>query len=329
MGSQSNSAVTLRQDLTELMEEITFDELGLQADVIAPGVGVSEIAASFPVLPREVRMKVPDTARHSDGSYASGQWEWNQDAYICYEFGFQEPVDNVSNMVHSKFIDQEEISTQLAYEGLLLGRESRVASALFNTTTFTGATNTVAITHEWDDATNAVPLANIDAAYAILRAKCGLARSRMSLILSDDLIDYFFKTTEVVGLSKYTIIAQTMGKAAKLQWMADYLGIKEVIETSALYDTAALSSAASIGKFWSNEYAMLCLLDKSSTSLKTRGVIRQVVYSPYSSNYVLESYEKPDFNQTIIRAREYRGIKVMTDYGVLLTNMKTAVSGGV
>ena len=327
MGSQAASGVIFRQDLTELAEEITFEELNLTAEKIATTVPVDDVAGQWPVLPRESRMKVPDTRRHEDGTYTRGQWEWNKDTYTTFEYGFEEPVDNVSQIVNKKYINQEEISTELSMEGVMLARESRVATALFNETTF--ATGLVTVTNEWDDPTNAVPYANIQAAYIALRAKCGLSKGNFSLIISDDLVDFFFRTDEVVNGSKYVVILQTMPRAAKLRWMAEYFGIKEVVETHTLYDTTGLAQGMSIGKFWSNEYAMLALLAPPTRSMKARGVIRQVAYSPITNNVIVESYDEPAKNGMVIRAREYRGIKTNADYGVLLKNMKTTVSSGI
>ena len=268
MGSQAASGVTFRQDLTELAEEITFDELNLTAEKIASSVPVDDVAGQWPVLPRESRMKVPDTRRHEDGTYTRGQWEWNKDTYTTFDYGFEEPVDNVSQAVNKKYINQEEIATQLSMEGLMLARESRVATALLNETTFSAGL--VTVTNEWDDATNATPYADIQQAFIALRAKCGLSKMNYSLIISDDLVDYFFRTTAVIGDSKYVVILQTMPRAGKLAWMAEYLGIKEVIETRTLYDTSGLQQSMSIGKFWSNEYAMLCLLAPATRSMKAR-----------------------------------------------------------
>jgi len=324
-GGQAASGVTLRQDLTTLVEEIQFEQLNLTADLIATPVPVPAVTGYWPVLPREVRMKVPETRRHADGSFNRDEWDWNSDSYLTYEYGFEEPVDMTSQEVNAQFIDQEKIAAQLVWQKLLLGRESRVAAALNNTTTFTGSSSTGSITNEWDDATNATPWNDIDAAFIILRGKCGIAKKSLTLICTDDVLDYAMHASAVTSNVKYTQNIETLPAEAKRKWFAEYLGIKEVIPTSAIYDTTALGSSLTAGKFWSNEYAMLCVLDRSP-SLMQLGVIKQPVFSQYAKNYVIESYEEPAQRKLIIRAREYRGIKVNTDYGYLLSNMKTSVA---
>ena len=76
-----------------------------------------------------------------------------------------------------------------------------------------------------------------------------------------------------------------------------------------LYDTSNLGSAASIGKFWSNEYAMLGYLPQGSVGMKTQCLIKQLSWSRYSSNFIMEDYAIPEKRKMRIRAREHRGIK--------------------
>jgi hypothetical protein len=326
--AQRGTSVTLRQDLIDLVEEIQFEDLNLTAERIAPSISVSERAAEYPVLPREAKMKLYNARRKSDGGYTRIQYDWGSDTYICYEYGVEAVVDNVSKLENARFIDEEEQAANRVYEGLHLARESRVAEALLDTSVFTGATNTSAITNEWDDAANATPKADIDAALSILRGKCAYGKKMFSVILSDDLVDYFFATTEIKNITQYTSYAglMTAPRDVRVRWMAEYFGVKEVIETSAMFDTSKLSNAASIGKFWSNEYIFVGKLCPPGSKITTEGVVKQLKWSLYSDDYIIEDYEEPSYNRMVYRAREYRGIKVNTDYGVLLTNAKTTVS---
>jgi hypothetical protein len=93
-----------------------------------------------------------------------------------------------------------------------------------------------------------------------------------------------------------------------------------------MYDVTGLSNATTIGKFWSNEYAFLGKLCPAGTDIFTQGAIKQLSWTQYAQDYIMESYEEPKYNRHVIRSREYRGIKVNTDYGRLLDNMKTTVS---
>lgn len=329
-GGERGSSVSLRRDLTDMAQEIDFSDLNLNASRVAPIVTVPLESGRYPVLPREAKMKVPNTRRQSDGSYTRGQWTWEDDNYYTREFGFEEPVDNVDALRDADYIDHEEQATKLAYEGLLLARESRVATALYNTTTWTGTSNTTAITNEWDDATNATPWANIDTAAKAVRGKCGYNKSQMSVIISDDLVEYAVRTNELKNYFQYSESSHMMlrsGIEEQAVMLKNYFGVKEVIIVNSIYDTTGLSSSATIGKFWSNEYIFVGKLNPTSgNNLQTQGVIKQIIWDKYSSDFIVEDYDEPRYNRKVIRAREYWGYKVNTDYGHLLTNAKTTVS---
>lgn len=327
-GGQSASGVTMRTDLRELMNEFDFaQDQSLANEIILPTISVDEAAAYYPVLPREEMIRVPDTNRAPDGTYPRDQWEWSSSNYTTKEYGFEEPIDLSQAAKNSSWVDEEEVAAQLATQKLLLSRESRVAAAVFNSTTFTGATNTGAITNEWDDSSNATCFADVEAAYAVLRGKCGLSKSMCSLIISDDNIRYFLRCTEVINSIVYTEAIASMAWARKLQFMADYLGIKEVVPVYSLYETSKFGATTpAIGKLWSNEYAMLAILSPATQSWRTRGLGRQPAFRKVTDSYIIEDYTEPNANRMIIRAREYRGTVINTEYGYLMSNMKTTVS---
>jgi len=326
-GGQAASNVTLRTDLMGMTEELSFDALGLVADQIAVPAYEQEKAGAFPVLPREAVGKVPNTARKSDGSFARGEWEWSQDSYVSREYGFEEPVDLTQALENSKWFDEEVQASKLAVQGMKLGRESRVASALMNTTTFTGATNLKTLSNEWDKAA-ATPWADIDAVSVILRKKCGMGKKFQSLLLASDNIDTIIRCTEVIDHAKYVSILPTLPMEQKIQWLASYLGVKEIISVQAIYDGANLGVDFDYSHFWSNEFGMLCIRDNSTNSLKARTVAIQPVFSRYAKDYIIESYDEPANKRRVIRAAEHRSVKIRTDYGVLIENMKTTVSAG-
>ena len=323
MSGQPASTVQLRNDLHDLMEEIKFEELELTAGIIAPEVLVQKETARYPVLPREAVMKVPNTRRHPDGSYPEGQWEWSDAPYECYEYGFQMRVDNVNKLRYADFIDMEETSSRLAYQSLMLARESRVATALYNATTFNG--KTAGVSNEWDDATNAAPWADIETASLVITKASGLHKQWQSLILSPDLVEYALRTNEIKNYSQYTDLILTKPFETKKKFFAEYLGIKEVITVRSLYDTTGLASEANIGKFWSNEYSVLGVLCGPGAKISTRGLIKAPVWEVYTPDYKVESYSDNVKNSEVVRVSEDRGLIIDTTYGYLLSNMKTSV----
>lgn len=327
-GGQSASGITMRNDLKDLMEEINWaEDQMLMAEKILPTIPVTDPTNYYPVLAREQSLRIPNTNRGPGGTYSRSQWEWSQASFNTKEYGFEEPIDLTQATINSTWVDEEEIAAKLAVEGLLLSRESRVANAVFNATTFTGATNFLDITYQWDSPTNATPWANIESAWQACRGKCGLSKKQFSLIITEDNINYALKTAEIANSMLYTEAVASMSSQRKLNFLVDYFGIKDIVLVNSLFESTKDGNASpAIGNLWSNEYAMLAILNKGSSSWKERGLGRQPAYVKIAKDYVIEDYAEPNKGAHIIRAKEFRGETINTDYGFLLGNMKTTVS---
>jgi hypothetical protein len=327
-GGQAASGITMRNDLKDLMQEINWEkDQSLSAERILPTIPVADPTNYYPVLPREERLRIPNTNRGPGGTYSRAQWEWSQSSYNTKEYGFEEPIDLTQATINSTWVDEEEIAAQLAVQGLLLARESRVAGKVFDPTVFTGATNFVDITYQWDSASNAVPWANVEAAWQACRGKCGLAKSQFSLIVTEDNINNCLRTTELINSMVYTEAIASMSRERKLNFLTDYFGIKDIILVNSLFESTKSGNATpALGNLWSNEYAMLAIINPGSASWKERGLGRQPAYTKIASNYIIQDYAEPIKNAHVIRAIEFRGETINTDYAFLMGNIKTTVN---
>lgn len=323
-GAQRNEAI-LRTDLMTLVEELKFEELGLVADLVAPPVQMSDASGAWPVLPRESVGKVPDTRRQTNGKYPRGEWDWKSETYHCEEHGFEMPVDLTQAKRNRKFINEEMVSASLAKQGLLLDRERIVSQAIFNLTTFSDTNkDRVNIVNEWDDASSCTPHADIETASNMLKAKCGIRKAFHSLILPTYVIDKVIRSTEIREDTKYTQNILVATREIQKQFLAQFLGVKEIVEVTSMYDTAGLGLQASFGETWNEDIGMLCIREAStSPSMMNRSLAVQPVWSEFAQDVLIEDYPSPETRSHIYRALDYRGIKVRTTYGVLLNNLKT------
>lgn len=343
MGGQVKAGQTqLRGDLYEATYELDFAELGLVGNRIAPPIMVQNAAAYYPSLPKEMVGKVPNIERAPDGTFSEGQWETETKSYTTKEHGHVENVDETEALLDEDFMDSEEISATLARQGHLLGLESKVAAALYNETTFAGTsisnpdsavftavtTDMATVKNEMDDASSATPYLVFDLAYkAAIRKKMPLAKNLWSIVMSDDLVDYVVRTDEVMDSQVYTTPVQNLNNEAKRQLLATYLNFKEIVPVSAMFDTTGLAEDANFAKFWSNEYALICLLSDGRQSFRERAVARQPVWRKYANGqlYKIDSWREPRRKKIFYRSQGYSGIIVNTEFGYLLKNMKTTV----
>jgi hypothetical protein len=319
-----NKGTALRQDLRELMQESPMGSVNFMADEILPPIPVKETSSIIPVLSTSAGMKMIDVKRAPKGTFKRGEWVYGTDAYYTYEYGYEEPVDNVEALKNEEIFNEEVVSAQIAFNQVKLAREKRVADAVFNATTFAAAADLYTTPQEWDDATNANPFLDITAAHDDLFAKTGVPRSACHLLINDVVFRNILRADRVRNDVKYTMTIDTMSDQVKSQFLADFLGIKKVHVATSFYDSTALGiEDATFSKMWSNEYGMLYLPCPPSPSWKIAGLGRQPVWKKFSPDYKIESYLEEQSDSIVIRVREYKGEYVNKVFGVLMDNMTT------
>lgn len=314
----------LQNDVKEIIEESPLDLVEYQANIVLPEKTVKEKSGEIPVLSTSAGMKQLDLKRAPRSTFKRAEWVWASTNYNTYEYGYEEPIDNVEMLENSDIFNEEVVVANIARSQLMLAREKRVADAVFNATTFTGATNTLAIAQEWDDATNADPYLNITEVQAKSFAKNGIPRARMELLLNEVVFRNVMKCAKLQDNLKYTISIDKMTEQEKMNVFAQFLGIKAVhIATSFADSTAIGIEDAVFSRLWSDEYAMYYFPCPNVDSWRVKGLGRQPVYTKFSSDYIIEDYDEPQSDSLIVRAREYRGEFLNTTYGVLMSNMTT------
>jgi len=319
-----NKGTKLRNDLKELVQETPMGSVTFMADEILPPLPVKEKSALVPVLSTSAGMKLFDMKRAPRGTFKRGEWVWGTQTYYTYEYGYEEPVDNVEAQENEEIFNEEVVSTQIAVNQLKLAREKRVADAVFNATTFAAAADLYTTGQEWDDATNADPFKDITAAHDDLFAKIGVPRSACHLLINDVVFRNILRADRVRNDVKYTTAIDTMTEQVKTQFLADFLGIKKIHVATSFYDSSNLGiKDATFAKMWSNEYGMLYLPCPPSPSWRLPGLGRQPVYKKFSPDYRVESYPEEQSDSIIVRAREYKGEFVNKTFGVLLDNLTT------
>ena len=154
----SDTAVS-RPDLAVVVDEFRESEMTAAiGDRVMPYFPVAEQSAEFPVIPKEVMLKAPDTKRAMRGGYPSSDWEFEMGRYATQENGWEEKIDDRERKLYARLFDAEVVATRRAERIIQMAREKRIATKVFNASNFTPN----AVTHEWDDADNATPIANVN-----------------------------------------------------------------------------------------------------------------------------------------------------------------------
>ena len=175
MPSPTSSLATLRPDFATFLEfDLESEDQGYIAADVFPVIDVQSASGNFGKIPLEQLLQQRETRRSPGSGYSRSQWTFTPATYATYEHGAEEPVDDNEAQMYAEYFQAEQISTLRAFSAVLRNAEQRVADAVFNTTTWTGSSLTTAITHEWDDSTNAVPLTDVEAAVQKIYDNSGL-----------------------------------------------------------------------------------------------------------------------------------------------------------
>lgn len=314
-----------RPDLGVLVQEYMEAEnalMGFIGTQVMPFFPVPEQTATYPVIPKEVMLNVEETRRAMRGKYRRSDWEFENGFYATEENGWEELLDDRELALYSRLFDAESVAVQRATKIILRGQEKRIADTVFNTSNFSAN----AVTNEWDDATNANPIDDVNTGRASVRNACGALPN--ALIISWSTYQNLKRCSQIIDLIKYTFPGMDINKMSLAQ-LAHVLDVPQVLVGGAVYNGAKKGQSASVTDLWSNEYAMLTRI-ASGTNVLEPCIGRTFLWTGDSpSNTVVESYREEDARSDVYRVRHETSeslIASRTSAGEIQSNISASVS---
>ena len=325
MPSPSTALSTQRPDLATFLEfDLESEKAGFVATQVFPVVDVQSQAGNFGKIPIEQLLQARTTLRAPGSGYARGNWTFTPATYATEEHGAEEPVDDREARMYAEYFVAEQISTMRAFSAVLRNAEKRVADAVFNTTTWTGASLTTAPTNEWDDATNAVPLTDVEAAVQKIYDNSGLWAN--ALVVNRKVFRNLRNVAQVID----RIESNGAGSAAKAsdittQMLAAAFDLDYILVAGASRNSATEGQAATPVQIWSGEYAMVCRVS-TSADMRDPCIGRTFHWSQDGSSIggTVESYRDETIRGDVIRVRhDVDEIVLYAQAGHLLSNITT------
>lgn len=325
MPSPTSSLATQRPDLATFLEfDLESEKAGYIATQVFPVIDVQSQAGNFGKIPIEQLLQQRDTRRAPGSGYARGNWTFDKAVYATEEHGAEEPVDDREAKMYSEYFQAEQISTMRAFSSVLRNAEQRVADAVFNTTTWTGSSLTTAPTNEWDDATNAVPLTDVEAAVQKIYDNSGLWAN--ALIINRKVFRNLRNSAQVID----RIESNGAGNASKasditVQMLAAAFDLDYIIVAGTSKNGAKEGQAASPTQIWSGEYAMVCRIS-TSPDMRDPCIGRTFHWAQDGSSIggTVESYREEAIRGDVIRVRhDVDEIVLYPQAGHLLSNITT------
>jgi hypothetical protein len=324
MPSPSAALATQRPDLASSFEEFSLEanrEGFIGTDVLTV-INVAKQAGTFGIIPVEQLLQHPETLRAPGSNYNRMRWKFETSTYATEEHGIEEPVDDRESAMYMDYFDAEVMASRRAFHAVLVAQEIRIATAVFNATTWTGAALTTAITNEWDDATNATPFADVEAAVQAVYEGTGLWPN--ALIMNYKVFRNLRLTAQVVDRVKYqgfvdarpgNITAEALGQAFDLR----------IIIAGGTKNTAKEGQAASTASIWDDEYAMVARVATSEDPREPCiGRVFHWAEDGSSIGGTVESYRDEQVRGDVVRVRhDVDELIIYPGAGHLLSNVTT------
>ena len=325
-----NSTTITRYELSSTFEE--FDAAMNRKRFIGPRalrprlVGLQ--AANVGKLPVEALLITKDDARAPGAGYKRSDAEFTTFSYATEEHGHEVALDDRQIAIYRDVLDAEDILSQRAADIVLRNYEIACAAALYDTTVWTGAPLTTAITHEWDDATNGVPITNIEAARRKVRSGSGLDPN--ALICNRDQLWNLANTAQVIDRLKYAGFDDPKNFTKRA--IAELLDLEFILVAGGFKNASKEGQDASLSSIWSDEYAMVArvaVTDDPQESCVGRTFIWTGdgpggVGDDEELAILTEEYRDEKVRGSVLRARNDRDIVVMYAQAAhLMSNVTT------
>lgn len=301
-----------RADLGEAFSEYNPDGMGFVGTEVLPEMPVTKEAATVPVVVRE-NLK-SETVVHANGAaYNRVHMKTEDMSYTCLDYGLEGPLTDRDRALYANDFDAEVETVQCVKRKILTAQEIRVATLLFNTTTWTGSSlYTDNSGSPWDTITTDI-IGQVQAAKDIVRRNCGYEPD--SILMGAGALTNCLKNT--------AIIARTAANAANTMdvikaTLAACFGLRNVIIGKASYDSANDGQSFSGSDIWSDDYTLI--FKKAGPGIRDGGLGRTIIWTPMGADIAnVEQYREEQTSSDIFRVKQYLVEKVFDAYfGYLL-----------
>lgn len=322
MASPKSSLATLRPDLAESLVEFDMaaDRAGFIGHSVLPVLNVATQSGVFGKLKMEDLLSERNSRRASGAGYARSDFQFSTGSYATQEFGVEEVIDDREVALYANYLDAELISAQRAYDAVLRSAEKRIADAIFNPTTFASQKTTV--TNEWNDAANATPLVDVEAAVNAVYDRTGLWAN--TLIINMKVFRALRNCASIID----RINSAGAGNPSKasdvtVAMLEQVFALDKIMVAGSSRNAAKEGQDASPVQLWNSEYAMVAHISESA-DLRKPTLGRTFHWSADGSTIggTVETYREEAIRGDVVRVRHEVEEKLLyPELGQLLDNI--------
>lgn len=307
---QSGTYATPRADLGAAFMEFIMQPARFIASQVLPVFPTEVKDSNFAAITRESIASTPDVKRSPKGNYARIEFETEDKSFTCDEYGLESRLPDQHRNLYKSDFDAELATVQGIGNILLLRQEIRVKDALFNTSTFTGASLYTDVSGAPWDAVGSDAIGHVKAASKVVLKNCGLKPN--ALILGFDTFENLKLNTAIKAAIQYT---KELTDEQLARMIGPVLGVNRIIVGEAVYNSAKQGQAMSGAFVWPDDYALLAVLPTDGKDLKQPALGRTFLWTADSpENVTVEEYREEQTRSDVFRARHYLEEKVIDPY---------------
>lgn len=328
-----------RTAITRLDLSLNYAEFSLAAArrgfiglLVAAAVGVAQQNGTFMKMKAADFLKpIKSTKRAPKGSYSRDDFEWETDTFATDDHGKEKLVDDRQIAMYGDILKAEMVNRNVAVHDVLQDLENEIAAAIFNTTTWTGASLTTGVSVPWSTHATATPVDDVDA--AILKVEDNVGLSPDTVILTKKALRHWARCTQTQNQFKF-MKGNDAPVAALVQAFKDLHEIDKVFVASGFKNTAGEGQDAALTRLWDPTRLMVCHTGTPNGSLE-EPVLRiantimwneEIDSLPGSDDgegaVIVEEYREEQRRGGVIRARADWQVKIQhVNAGHLLTSV--------
>lgn len=220
--------------------------------------------------------------------------------YQCEEYGRETRVDMRMIEKAGDPLDLKALESQTALHDLLIAKERRVASLLFNTSVFT--TTVLAGGDQWSASTSD-PIKNIDDRREEIHQSCGVMPN--AIIFGEDAYWSIRKSAAILSYMSTGKDRQLVTDEALKAMLADFFGFSIIEVGLARYNSANQGQTFASSAIW-GDYVWVGVLDGEGANLggASIGIKPTAAMQVTHTGLTSEEYEDNAARSVVIRHRE-------------------------
>lgn len=265
----------------------------------------------------DILKPLPNLERAPGSPYPERNAAFIEDDFATSDRGLVEWVDRQEQRALSTYYSMTAAASERCLHSVLLAHEIAVAQAVFNTSTWSGAALTTAVSTQWD--ANGTFQADVLAAKEKVRQNSGLEAN--VAVISAKVFSALQTNTTIADRVKYNGNTEEAYRAS-LRGLAEMVGLQEILVAGAMKNTADDGQSASLADVWDGAYCMVAHVNNGQdVTMPQLG--RTFVWEQSAGRAgTVDSWYDPARDSDAIRARSYFGLKILQpECGHLLSNI--------